>query len=84
MDGEICNGESWTSPSMKRAIEAMRSENLTISAFRDRRGRLRYVYSNNETLHPETFRSLMKRGFLEACEPPEEANKQGEAHYRLK
>lgn len=65
-------------------MDTMRSKDLTISGFRDRKGHLRFALSNNELVHKQTVDAMLKRGLLELTEPLEEANKKGEVHYRLK
>jgi hypothetical protein len=79
-----CDGEEWLSHVMRRTLSDMRTKNLTITGFRDRKGHLRYVLSNNELVHPQTVQSLIKRGFLEMTESLEKVNAQGEVTYRLK
>ena len=77
--------EKWISYVMQRLLSDMRTKNLTILGFRDRRhGHLRYVLSNNEIVHPQTFKAMRERDLLEQIEPTEVANEQGEVHYRLK
>lgn len=69
---------------MQRIIEVMRERDLTLAGFRDRKGHLRYVLSNNEIVHAQTVQAMMRRGLLEQMEPTEEANEKKEVHYRLK
>lgn len=69
---------------MQRAIDLMQSRNLTIAGFRDRKGHLRYVLSNNEVLHYNLVSAMKERGLLEQVESTEEANKKNEVHYRLR
>jgi hypothetical protein len=78
------HGEDWVSPVVQRVIDTMRLKDLTMVAFRDRRGRLRYVLSNNEIVHRQTVNLMKKRGLLEQIETTEEANAKNEVHYRLK
>lgn len=70
--------EKWVSPVMQQLVEKMRSRNLTIAGFRDRRGRLRYTLSNNEIVTRQTVKAMMDRGMLELAE-----EKEGIAYYRL-
>lgn len=76
--------QQWLSPAMQRTIDLMRSRNLTIVGFRDRRGRLRYLLSNNEVLHYNLVTAMKERELLEQIETTEEANKKNEVHYRLR
>lgn len=69
---------------MLRILEVMQDSDLTMTGFRDRKGHLRYVLSNNEIVHGQTVLALKKRGLLEQIEPTEEANAKNEVHYRLK
>lgn len=62
----------------------MRERDLTMVGFRDRKGQLRFVLSNNEIVHRQTVLAMKKRGLLEQMESTEEANRKGEVHYRLK
>lgn len=74
----------WVSPAMHRIVEIMRERDLTMVGFRDRKGHLRYVLSNNEIVHGQTVLALKKRGLLEQIESTDEANAKNEVHYRLK
>jgi hypothetical protein len=77
--------DEWLSPAIRRTVEKMRSRNLTIVGFRDRRGHLRYLLSqNNEVLHYNLVAAMKKRDMLEQIESMEEANRENEVHYRLK
>lgn len=76
--------QQWLSPAMQWTIELMRSHNLTIIGFRDRRGRLRYLLSNNQVLHYNLVTAMKERGLLEQMESTEEANRKNEVHYRLR
>lgn len=69
---------------MQRTIEIMQSRNLTIVGFRDRKGHLRYILSNNEVLHYNLVNAMRERGLLEQLESTEEATAKNEVHYRLK
>jgi hypothetical protein len=77
-------GDTWVSPAMQRILEIMHERDLTMVGFRDRKGHLRYVLSNNEIVHGQTVLAMKKRGLLEQIEPTEEANEKNEVHYRLK
>lgn len=69
---------------MQRVVELMRERDLTMVGFRNRKGQLRFVLSNNEIVHPQTVYALKKRGLLEQIGSTEEANQKKEVHYRLK
>lgn len=76
--------EDYLSPVIQNVIDQMRLKNLTVAGFRDRRGRLRYVLSNNEIIVRSTAKAMIERGILEMIEAPDEARKLTEVHYRLK
>ena len=77
--------EDWLSPVMKRTLDLMQSRDLVVTGFRDRKGHLRYILSNNEIVHPQTIRAMKERGLLEMIEPTTEQTKAtGEVHYRLR
>lgn len=77
--------DDWLSPAMKRAIDLMQSRDLILTGFRDRKGHLRYLLSNNEIIHPQVVRGLKDRNLLEMIEPTiEQVNQTGEVHYRLR
>lgn len=68
---------------MQRTVEIMQARNLTITGFRDRKGHLRYVLSNNEVLQYNLVDAMKKRGLLEQIESIEEASAKNEVHFRL-
>lgn len=69
---------------MQRTVEEMRSKNLVLIGFRDRKGHLRYILSDNQIVHSQTVEGMKRRGLLEQLESTEEANRKNEVHYRLK
>lgn len=83
MSLRLDGGDTWVTPAMNRVIEIMRSRNMMISAFRDRRGRLRFLLANNEIVHKQTVDAMIEKKLLEMVETPEEAVVATKIHYRL-
>lgn len=80
----MSDDELWVSHAMQVVMDTMRSKNLTLMGFRDRKGHLRYLLSNNEIVAKQTVSAMKRRDLLEQMESTEEANARNEVHYRLK